>query len=118
MNELIGGNQDSQWIELTGLVRSAVVQSFWNRPTLVLSLDTGDGVVSVRVMDFSSGGYENLPDAVVRVRGVCATIFNDRRQFVGIRMFVPSLREIFVAKAGYQQIQQPLVTGRHPAFAV
>jgi hypothetical protein len=38
----------------------------------------------------------------VRVRGVCATVYNDRRQFVGIRMFVPSLRGILIEKPGYQ----------------
>jgi hypothetical protein len=56
MSELIGGDQDSQWIGLEGLVRSAEVQAIWNGPTLVLNLDTGDGLASVRVMDFSSGG--------------------------------------------------------------
>ena len=43
-----------------------------------------------------------MPDALVRVRGVCATVYNDRRQFVGIRMFVPSLREVLVEKPGYE----------------
>jgi PAS domain S-box-containing protein len=100
MSELIGGDQDSQWIEIKGLVRRAAVETIWDRSTLVLSLDTGSGLASVRVMDFSSGGYEKFVDAIVRVRGVCATVYNDRRQFVGIRMFVPSLHEILVEKPG------------------
>jgi PAS domain S-box-containing protein len=101
MSEIIGGDQDSQWIELRGLVRTAEVQTIWERPTLVLTLDTGAGLVSVRVMDFSNGAFAGLPDALVRLRGVCATVYNDRRQLVGIRMFVPSLHELFVEKPGY-----------------
>src|SRR5450755_2500000 len=101
MRELTGGNQDSQWIELEGLVRTTHAQTIWNRRVLVLNLDTGDGLATARVLDFS-GDQQELVDAVVRVRGVCGTVYNDRRQFVGIRMFVPSLREIFVVKAGYR----------------
>ena len=94
MNELIGGDQDSQWIEIQGLVRSAEVQKIWNGPTLVLNLDTGDGLVSVRILDFAGADYDQLVDSVVRVRGACGTVYNDHRQLVGIRMFVPSTREI------------------------
>ncbi len=102
MSQLIGGDQDSQWIELRGLVRTAEVETIWDRPTLVLTLDTGNGVLSVRVMDFSSGGFARLQDAIVRVRGVCATAYNDRRQLVGMRVFVPSLHEVLVEKPGYE----------------
>ena len=33
----------------------------------------------------------HLVDAKVQVNGVCATIFNQKRQLVGVRLFVPSL---------------------------
>jgi len=109
MSELAGGDQDSQWIEIEGLVRSAEVQTIWNGPTLVLSLDTGDGLASVRVLDFAAGDYHELVDSVVRVRGACGTVYNDRRQLVGIRMFVPSLREIvFVNHGGKNPFDAPL----------
>ncbi len=101
MNELTGGDQDSQWIELVGLVRTAQIQDRFNRPVLVLSLDTGDGIVSIWVMDYA-GDYAALVDAVIRVRGACATTYNDRRQLVGIKLFVPSLHGISVVKQGYR----------------
>ena len=101
MRELTGGNLDSQWIALAGLVRNAEVQTIWNRRVLVLSLDTGIGSASARILDFS-GDQKDLVDAAVQIRGVCGTVYNGRRQFVGIRMFVPSLAEIFVVQPGYR----------------
>jgi PAS domain S-box-containing protein len=101
MNELIGGDQDSQWIELSGLVRTAELQELWGRLVLLLSVDTGDGTVAVRVVDYA-GDYSGLVDAMVRVRGACATSYNDRRQLVGVKLIVPSLKEISVVKRGYR----------------
>src|SRR5580698_697438 len=43
MNELSGGQQDSQWIGLRGVVRSASVQTVWERQVLVLDFDMGVG---------------------------------------------------------------------------
>ena len=99
MRELTGGQQDSQWIEMTGLVRSSVVETVWTHPVLVLNLDTGIGNISVRVLDFA-GGYGGLIDALVHVKGACATVYNDRRQMVGVKMIVPTLREITVVEPG------------------
>ena len=99
MRELNGGDQDSQWIELTGLVRTAALEEIWNHVVLVLSLDTGEGMVSVRVVDFT-GDYAGLVDAVVRVQGACGTLYNDRRQMVGIKMIAPSLRQISIVTPG------------------
>ena len=101
MRELNGGDQDSQWIEIEGLVRTARIEEVWDRLVLVMNLDTGDGLVSVRVMDYT-GDYAPLVDAMVRVRGACASIYNDRRQLVGIKLISPSLREITVVTKGYQ----------------
>ncbi len=101
MNELMGGDQDSQWIELRGLVRTAELQEIWKRVVLVLRLDTGDGIVTVRVINYA-GDYAGLVDAVVRVRGSCATNYNDRRQLVGIQVFAPNLHEVRIEKTGYR----------------
>ncbi len=99
MRELAGGQQDSQWIEMSGLVHTVGVETIWAHTVLVLNLDTGVGRVSVRVVNYE-GDYARLIDAAVRVRGVCATVYNDRRQLVGMKMIVPSLQEITVIDPG------------------
>jgi diguanylate cyclase (GGDEF)-like protein len=97
MDDLANGKQDSQWIAVRGVVRSASVQTKWGRPTLMLQVDIGSGNLMIaHVYDFSRPGWEKLPGSTVTLQGVCGTVFNDRRQFIGTRMFVSSLDEIKV----------------------
>jgi hypothetical protein len=44
-------------------------------------------------------------DARVRIEGVCATIFNQKRQLVGIKLFVPDLDYITVLSPGHPDIR-------------
>ena len=99
LSELTGGTEDSQWMALRGVVRAADVRRIWGREVLYLTVDTGEGLTSARVIDYS-GDHKHLVDAVVLLHGVCGTVFNGHRQFVGIRMFIPSLREITIEKPG------------------
>jgi diguanylate cyclase (GGDEF)-like protein len=97
LEQLAGGKQDSQWLAMRGIVRSAVVKPSWGRPVLFLEIDIGGGnLVTVRVHDFSETGLDRLPASTVSVRGVCGTVFNDKRQFVGLRLFVASLDDVHV----------------------
>ena len=100
LNELAGGEQDSQWVGLRGVVRSAAVQTVWDRQVLVLELDMGAGtLIPVHVRDFPASGWERLQSSIVQLRGVCGTVFNDRRQFVGLRVFTSSLADIAIETA-------------------
>lgn len=95
--QLLGGRQDSQWLAVRGIVRSAVIKQIWDHSVLLLSIDLGQGyLVSARVANFSGAGWKRLPASTVTVRGVCGTVFNGRRQFIGLRMFVPSLSDVKV----------------------
>ena len=42
----------------------------------------------------------DLIDSLVRVRGVCGTIFNRRKQLIGVRLFVPGRDHLTRLKAG------------------
>jgi diguanylate cyclase (GGDEF)-like protein len=96
-SELASGKQDSQWLAIRGIVRSAAVRPILDRPVLFLEIDMGGGnLVSVRVLNFSGSDWSHLPASTVTARGVCGTDFNDRRQFIGLRMFVASLGDIKV----------------------
>jgi len=92
---LLGGRQDSQWLAVRGIVRSAAIKQIWDHSVLMLNLDLGQGyLVSARVANFTGADWKRLPASTVTVRGVCGTVFNGRRQFVGLRLFVPSLSDI------------------------
>jgi len=94
-DELAHGKLDSQWIAIRGVVRSAIVRPSWGRRVLFLEVDIGDGNrVIVRIHDFPETGLEWLPDSTVSVRGVCGTIFNNKRQFVGLRLFATNLGDV------------------------
>ena len=100
-SDLSGGTFDSQWAKVQGLVRTAVVLSIWGHDVLVLELDTGDGkLVTARIRSFGGVDWHRLPAAIVSLEGVCGTVFNDRRQYVGSRIFVPSLSNVKVVRPG------------------
>ena len=91
---LADGSQDSQWVELRGTVHSATIQPDWGRPVLFLGVAVGGTEVVARVIEFPDASPAALVDADVTIRGVCATNFNRKRQFIGVRVFVPSLEYV------------------------
>lgn len=96
--ELISGQQDSQWIEVSGVVHSAVVTRSWGRPILLLNIDLGPGTISARIVHFDSD-YADLVDARVRVQGVCGAVFNEKRQLIGLRLYV--------SDSGFLKVERP-----------
>jgi hypothetical protein len=113
--ELGRGEQDSQWLSIRGIVRSAEVKSSWGRFVLFLNIDIGGGrLVTTRVHDYSRARLDRLVGATVRVRGVCGTIFNEKRQFVGLRLFVASLDDVEIEKQAlakpFDQPSLPLIS--------
>jgi len=91
--QLATGQEGSQWIEVRGVVRS---------------LSCADGLAQLELSDPSGMLTVNIPaateptnllDAVVRIHGACGSVFNDRRQLTGFRIWVPSL--------DYVQIEEP-----------
>ncbi len=94
--DLAGGKQDSQRVELSGVVHSAAVSESWGRPVLFIVVDIGGGSITARVHEFPRKDFQYLVDATVRMRGVSGTAFNEKRQFIGARLFVPSLDDVQV----------------------
>jgi diguanylate cyclase (GGDEF)-like protein len=92
------GAQDSRWVEIQGIVHSAHLSKMLSRPVLLLRVDLGNGSVNVNLQDFESVDYRNFIDAKVRVRGVCITNFNQKRQFIGLGMLVPNRKYIDIVK--------------------
>ncbi len=99
--ELASGNEDSQFVEITGIVR-------WVRrdePSdyQVVEITTGGGRLSVYVRQLPAQRSEDLLDSTVRVRGVCSTQFNHQRQLFAIRLMVPRPDDLVVVSPAAQE---------------
>ena len=78
------------------MVRSALISEAWGRQILFLTLSVDGSAITARILDFPQRNLSDLVDSTVRVRGVCGTIFNDKRQLLGVRMFTPTLGDVVV----------------------
>jgi signal transduction histidine kinase len=91
-DELLSGQLDAQWIEVSGVVRR--VKSVENDLDLEVDLETGGGRMLVHV----SGGSLTIPvDSTVRLRGVCYYQFNKTRQALSPFLSVPAANLVFVS---------------------
>jgi diguanylate cyclase (GGDEF)-like protein len=96
LGDLFGGLQDSQWIELRGVVRSTGIRDLFGRPALLLGLELDGGLVTLQVQNPAGMDGKALIDSLVRVRGVCTSSGNDKRQFVGSMLMLPNPRDLVV----------------------
>ena len=85
--QLAGGAEDSQFVEITGIVRS--VRPVSKTPYYHIEITTGDGRLSVYAKVLPVQNFQELLDSTVRVRGVCSPQFNHQRQLFAIRLMVP-----------------------------
>jgi len=92
--QLATGQEGSQWIEVRGVVRAV---SFSND---LAQLEVGDPTGTLQVNVPSRTHPTNLLDAIVRIRGAAGSVFNERRQLIGVRIWVPSLDYIEIEEPG------------------
>lgn len=85
--KLASGIEDSQFIEISGVVRSA--RPIENTPYHQIEIATGGGRLLISARDLPVQNADELLDSTVRVRGVCSTQFNHQRQLFAIRLMVP-----------------------------
>lgn len=91
--KLMGGNFDSQWVSLKGVVRNEWITT--NSSTLALF--AGDGLVKVILPGPApQSGSPTLIDASIEVQGVCCTLFDDRRRLQGVEIQVPDWKQLAV----------------------
>jgi signal transduction histidine kinase/DNA-binding response OmpR family regulator len=110
VDELISGRQDSQFVEIPAVVRA---MSRDDKDHLALEVVNARERIPAFVPSIAG---QPLPpglgvDAVVRIRGVIGTRFNDTRQIVGVQLFIPTTKEIVVeAAAPGDPFQLPVTT--------
>jgi signal transduction histidine kinase/CheY-like chemotaxis protein len=96
-DSMISGREAGQWIETPGIVRSASFEA--GAPGRVnLRLSNGTRVFPARLENATGIDPATLVDAEVRIRGVCGSLFNRKRQFIGFRLLIPSPPHLAVTK--------------------
>ncbi len=86
------GQEDSQWVEVEGIVRSATK----DENHLSLEVVQGERRLNVFVFESSLPDPARLVDAVVRIRGAVGGVFNQKTQFIGVVLNVPTQDHIMV----------------------
>jgi signal transduction histidine kinase len=92
--DLVSGREDSQRVEMVGIVRSVRRQS--PAGYFLIELASGSGKVLVYAPALPVSAEDSLPDSLVRVRGVCSTQFNHRRQIFAVRLLVSRAEDLTI----------------------
>jgi len=101
--QLASGKEDCQWIELEGVVRS-VIPIANGRACLNIMLYGQRLVAQVEHLNLNMAQAQKLVCATVRIRGVCRTRFNKKRQICAPYLSVTSLSNIAVEVLAPSQI--------------
>ena len=103
MDRLLSGVEDSQWVAVQGIVHSANIEDRLppdmrqGPPQLALLIAADGHQFKARIRQVpASQEYNRLVGATVTVRGACGTLFNPRRQLMGIQLFVPAADQLTV----------------------
>jgi signal transduction histidine kinase len=91
---LMTGEQDCQWVKIRGIIRSAHFEQ-GHKNQLVLDLACGTGRLTAKILT-ETQDVSRLPDTAVSVRGVCTTLFNRKRQLLGVEIYTQALTNLIV----------------------
>jgi signal transduction histidine kinase len=94
LDQAMTGVDDGRWIELRGFVRNVTPVGGLTH----LELTTSRGEFQAWTPTFPAA--DSLPNATVRIAGVCSALANDRRQLTGIQLWVPDHLFIKVEQPG------------------
>jgi len=92
VSTLLTGSEDSQWVALRGIVRSAQLDGMHD----VITLATNDGTITATTDKEDGANYSALIDSEVILRGVAAPLVNSRRQLTGMRLLFPGMKTLSI----------------------
>ncbi len=92
--QLTSGQEDSQFVEIHGVVRSAQFDEQTNHQ--LIDIATGGGRLTAYAHGLPGARLADLVDSTVQVRGVCVTLFNRQRQLFRLRLLVPRPEDLVV----------------------
>jgi PAS domain S-box-containing protein len=82
LDQLMQGQEDSQFVEVSGIVRR-ITNEF---DSMVFELATSNGRFIARCPDMGPVAPTELIDCLVTVRGACGTLFNQKGQLRGVQI--------------------------------
>ncbi len=103
VEEVFLGGADSEWVELPGIVEEISP----DQGQFLLEVAFGQHRYQVRLLASPAFAF-SLLNSTVRLKGVCGTQFNSRRQFQGITLFVPGPEFVKVVSAGTEWARMPI----------
>lgn len=95
LSRLLSGEEDGQWVEVDGVVRSVYEGEF----NAVIQLAMRDGLLSVTLPRKLASNYKGLVDSRIKIHGNAAPMFNGDRQMIGVRLFTPDTSQIQIVEA-------------------
>ena len=95
-NGVLSGRQQHQWVEVSGIGRTADVV----KHGVELRVATDFGTVRVLIASAALPDTTTLLDARLTVRGICEVVANERRQITGFRVTVPSRQHLEIVEPG------------------
>jgi signal transduction histidine kinase len=94
-DDLASGSEDCEFVEFRGIVRAAGLNTHTGFAEMRLAGGGGQLRVQVAGMQKETN-YDRFVDAKVLVRGAVGGIFNQKRQLVAAKLFVPSPSQITI----------------------
>lgn len=94
LEELVSGREDSQFVEMVGTVRSVRFEA--ESQNYLVDLVLGGERFTAYTRQLPLTNTAALVESVVRVRGVCSTLFNRQRQLFGFRLLVPRPADLVI----------------------
>jgi diguanylate cyclase (GGDEF)-like protein len=94
---------DSRWVAIEGIVRSIrrpqdvtyyAGHAASSSNNLIVTVASGQDLMDVITLDPRGGDHSNLIDATVRLRAACGTRFNQRKQIIGVHLYMPDISYI------------------------
>lgn len=95
--QLASGQEDSQFVEIHGVVRSIQKDKESNLNSIEIA--TGGGRLTALAVQSTVSPGENLVDSIVRINGVCITRFNRHRQLFDVGLLIPQPDDLLIEKS-------------------
>jgi len=111
LQTLAARNNDAGWVEIVGIVHS--VSQLGSQHSFKLVVAGNSYAVQLPHAEDTTAIQDRLLDAQIKIGGVCGTVFNEKRQLVGLKFFVPSTANIEILEPAPEEsgrIVRPIIT--------
>jgi signal transduction histidine kinase len=98
IEQIVEGNEDSQYVAVEGTIRAADFKSSLSPSRLILRLANPNNGLDLWVLNFDQRDGQDLVGATVVAKGVCLLFANDLRQAYGHRLVLSEMAALTVVE--------------------